>query len=89
MAAGRAAISRRNPENDFDLLKRIGGGTYGEVYKVTRSTKHFATLRAHTGHPLQAKVIKSGQLSALKIIKIEPGTRGRDGRCARRLFVRL
>jgi hypothetical protein len=38
MAAGPdgilPSISRRNPENEFDLLKQIGSGTYGEVYKV-------------------------------------------------------
>ena len=27
-------IQRRNPETEFDILKQIGSGTYGEVYKV-------------------------------------------------------
>ena len=27
-------ISRNDPEKDFELLKQIGSGTYGEVYKV-------------------------------------------------------
>ena len=31
------SIQRRNPEHDFQLLKQVGSGTYGEVYKVSGS----------------------------------------------------
>ena len=27
-------IQRKNPEKEFEILKQIGSGTYGEVFKV-------------------------------------------------------
>ena len=32
---GDVSLSRRDPKEDLELLKKIGSGTYGEVYKVS------------------------------------------------------
>uniref|UniRef100_A0A182T9Z5 non-specific serine/threonine protein kinase n=1 Tax=Anopheles maculatus TaxID=74869 RepID=A0A182T9Z5_9DIPT len=57
-----SAISRRNPEDEYELIHKIGSGTYGDVYKAKKlQSNDLAAI----------KVIKLEQGDDIQIIQQE------------------
>ncbi|XP_062845424.1 mitogen-activated protein kinase kinase kinase kinase 3 isoform X2 [Trichomycterus rosablanca] len=62
-----ANLSRRNPQEDFELLQRIGSGTYGDVYKVRNvSTDEVAAIKVIKLEPGEDFAVVQQEITMMK-----------------------
>lgn len=66
-------VYKSNPHDEYELIQKIGSGTYGDVYRV-RGRNKVKKVQPKIKKKLvnfQGKNIKTGGYAAIKVIKVE------------------